>query len=219
MTLYFIPGLGADHRVFERLVLPARHRVVHLDWIKPLEGESLQQYSMRMSAPIDTSEPFSIIGLSMGGMVATEIAQVLAPVHTVLLSSATSAKQLPYYERWPGALHLEKIFPGKLLKQPNRALYWLLGAEDESARSLVRTMQHDTDADHFKWSLRAILDWTNDVVPPNLTRIHGAADRIIPQRNVPVPPENVVPGGGHLAVFTHAAAVSGLLAKTLKLQP
>jgi pimeloyl-ACP methyl ester carboxylesterase len=215
MTLYLIPGLGADSRVFGRLVLPAQHRVVHLDWIKPLEGESLQQYSLRMGAAIDPTEPFSIIGLSMGGMVATELAKVLSPRHTVLLSSATSVKQLPYYERWPGALHLEKAFPGTWLKQPNRALYWLLGAEDETARSLVRTMQHDTDPDHFKWSLRAILDWKNEDLPPTITRIHGTADRIIPIRGVPVPEANRVAGGGHLSVFTHASAVSGLLHRIL----
>ncbi|RYZ20479.1 MAG: alpha/beta hydrolase [Chitinophagaceae bacterium] len=210
MTLYFIPGLGADHRVFSRLVLPPHCKPVYLDWIKPVPGETLHDYSLRFGEAIDATRPFGLIGLSMGGMVATEIAQVKPPVHTVLLSSATSVRQLTGFERALGSLHLEKALPGRLLKQPNPLLYHVLSAEDEATRTLVKNMQHDTDPDHFKWSLRAILDWKNETLPPRLVRIHGSADRLIPARNVPA--DHLIEGAGHLAVFTHAAQVSGILA-------
>jgi len=214
MTLYLIPGLGADRRVFSRLTLPAGYRQVHLEWIRPEKGESLHAYSLRMAALIDATEPFGLIGLSMGGMVATEIAQALPARHTVLLSSATSASQLPSYERLLGRMHLERLLPGRLLRQPNPVIYWLLGAEDPESRKLVHDMQLDTDPEHFRWSLGAIPEWKNEQLPQGLIRIHGTEDRIIPIRNIPA--NHRIAGAGHLAVFTHAGEVSELLRRELE---
>ncbi|MBC7849623.1 MAG: hypothetical protein H7Y31_07800, partial [Chitinophagaceae bacterium] len=55
MKVYFISGLAADRRVFKNIVLPDEHEIVHLDWITPLKGESLREYSQRLSSPIDSS--------------------------------------------------------------------------------------------------------------------------------------------------------------------
>ncbi|GAA4344585.1 alpha/beta hydrolase [Flaviaesturariibacter amylovorans] len=214
MTLYLIPGLGADHRVFGRLRFPEGARIVYLDWIPQEQGEDLRQYALRMAERIDRSAPFALVGLSMGGMVATEIAQVLPAARTILISSATARRQLAAYERALGRLHADALFPGILLKQPTPIHFWLLGAYDDTARDLVRAMQGDADPGHFKWSLRAILDWTNEAEPPGLVRIHGSNDHLIPIRNLPEV-HHRIEGAGHLCLVTHAAEVSAALEKVL----
>jgi surfactin synthase thioesterase subunit len=79
--IYLISGLGADRRVFKKLVFPTDFELIYLDWITPEPAESLEAYAARLALNIDTSAPFYLIGLSFGGMLATEIAKKLNPVH------------------------------------------------------------------------------------------------------------------------------------------
>src|SRR5450432_3539489 len=102
MKVYFISGLAADSRVFKYIQLPAHCEAVFLEWITPIKNESLQNYSMRLAERIDMNEPFSIIGLSMGGMMASEIACRLSPAATILISSVPSSKHLPFYFKIAG---------------------------------------------------------------------------------------------------------------------
>ncbi|RYZ19415.1 MAG: alpha/beta hydrolase [Chitinophagaceae bacterium] len=214
MTVYFISGLGADRRVFERLRLPENFRAVHLDWIAAQPGETLAGYALRLAEGIDASEPFALVGLSMGGMIATELAKVLQPEKTVLLSSATSVHSLPLLTRIAGALRAEQFVPASWIKTPSWLAYRMQGANDEASRQLLRALLHDIDKAFLLWAMRAILTWKNKTVPPGIIRIHGSADRIIPCKRVPA--DHVVNGAGHLMVFTHAEQVSEILERIFR---
>ena len=56
-TLYFLPGLAADRRLYNGYRFP-EHDVRFLDWVEPLGRESLNEYSYRLAKEVDTSEPF-----------------------------------------------------------------------------------------------------------------------------------------------------------------
>ena len=75
MKAYFIPGLAADKRVFRHIQLPGNFTPVFLEWIAPIKDETLPQYAYRLAEQIEINEPFIIIGLSFGGMLAVEIAK------------------------------------------------------------------------------------------------------------------------------------------------
>ncbi|HVG11799.1 MAG TPA: hypothetical protein VM843_02295, partial [Flavisolibacter sp.] len=86
VNVYFISGLGADCRIFKNLQLPPSYHAVHVEWIKPLVKESLAEYALRLSAAIDTTQPFGLIGLSLGGMIAVEISKNKRAEWVVLIS-------------------------------------------------------------------------------------------------------------------------------------
>lgn len=44
-----------------------------IEWIEPLPNETIEQYAKRLAQCIDTSQPYVIIGVSFGGLIATEI--------------------------------------------------------------------------------------------------------------------------------------------------
>ena len=116
MKVYFISGLAADKRVFKYIELPPDFEIVHLDWVEPLKNETLSHYSDRLSEKIDTGEPFSVIGLSMGGMIASEIAKRLNPLQTILISSVPASNHLPVYFRWASSMGLHKLVPVSFVK-------------------------------------------------------------------------------------------------------
>ncbi|MBB5645518.1 alpha/beta fold hydrolase [Pedobacter cryoconitis] len=205
-TVYFISGLGADRRAFRKLIFPPDFELIHLEWISPHPNESLADYAARLALSIDTSVPFYLVGLSFGGMLATEIAKELNPVHTFLISSTTSFKGLPWYYRAAGKLRLQKLVPVSLLKKGNGIGLKLLGAKTPEEITLLKQLVTASDPYFMKWALTCILEWRNTERPVNLTHIHGTADNILPFRFT-TKPDIIIKGGGHFMVYANATAI------------
>lgn len=212
--VYFISGLGADRRAFRKLTFPTDFELVHLDWIPPLTKESLEDYANRMALGIDTSKPFYLIGLSFGGMLATEISRKLNPLHTFIISSAPVFKELPWYYRLAGVLSLQKLVPLSLMKKGNGIGLTFLGAKTHDERMLLKQLIADSDPVFMKWALTCILTWRNRERPSNLTHIHGTADRILPIKYYK--PDVVVNGGGHFMVYANATEISNYIIQIIK---
>lgn len=98
MRFIFIPGLGADSRIFAEYVNYFQNAVV-LDWLPPLPSENLANYARRLAQSIDTPQPSIVVGLSFGGMLAPYIAEEIHAEYCVLLSSVKSGKEFPKYYR------------------------------------------------------------------------------------------------------------------------
>ncbi|MES2828772.1 MAG: alpha/beta hydrolase [Bacteroidota bacterium] len=213
--IYFISGLGADRRAFRKLDFPEEYELVYLDWIPALTNESLENYADRLAANIDRSLPFYLIGLSFGGMLATEIAKKLNPIHTFLISSTPVYKQLPWYYRVAGALSLQKAVPVKLMKQGNSAGLKFLGARTNDELALLKQLVADSNPVFMKWALTCILSWRNAERPNNMTQIHGTSDRILPLRYNK--PDYKIEHAGHFMVYANAEEVSKVILDVIKL--
>ncbi|MEL6719958.1 MAG: hypothetical protein AAFO82_21980, partial [Bacteroidota bacterium] len=95
MKLHFIPGLGFDDRIFQKLELPD-FECTYLHWIDPLnKQEPLEQYAQRLSKQIKIdTQPTILIGHSLGGILSLEISKFLPIQKVVLISSIRSRKEL-----------------------------------------------------------------------------------------------------------------------------
>ena len=146
MNAYFISGLGADKRIFSKLKLSEKINIIHVDWINPDRNETLEAYSKRLSRIIDTSQPFALVGVSFGGMIAVEIAKILTPVVTIIISSTMISAQLPGLYRLAGKLGLLKLIPAKLLKSSNKLTQnYYFGTRSGSEKILLSKIIKDTD--------------------------------------------------------------------------
>ncbi len=212
IPVYCIPGLGADQRVFARLQLPERFEAVHLTWMPPEKGETLPAYAMRLAAGIDLEKPFVLLGLSMGGMVAAEIASRTNPLKLILLSSISSSQQLPFYYRWAGFFQLPRIVPIRLIRAGAmvKRIFVTEAAED---KKLVQQMIRDSDPAFIRWAMQAIVQWNGNPQPESVLHIHGTADGLLPVRFTR--PTHLIKDAGHLMVLTHATAVNEILKKEL----
>lgn len=212
MKVYFISGLAADSRVFKHIQLPGEYEIIFLDWIDPLKNESLSSYAGRLSQKIDASRPFALVGLSMGGMMAIEIAKRLPPVVTILLSSVPLSAHLPYYFSWAGRLRLYKVIPVGLLKSAS-ILKRGLTPDTEEDKKILKQVIKDSNPGFIRWAMQAILSWDNKDIPQPCWHIHGTKDEILPLKYTN--PTHLIQGGNHLMIMSKAAEINGLLAQLL----
>lgn len=212
MNVYFISGIGADCRIFKNIELPPSFHAVYLDWIKPLPDESLKSYALRLAASIRHEQPFVLVGLSFGGMLATEIAKIYPPAHLILISSIPSSLCLPVYLRFAARLRLQKLVPISLLKSAS-LLKRLFTAETREEKKFLRRAIRESDPQFIRWSLNAIVTWTSEELPASCTLIHGSRDELLPLKYTK--PTHVIKGGGHLMVLTKAKEISQIIRDTL----
>jgi pimeloyl-ACP methyl ester carboxylesterase len=212
MKVYLISGLGADRRIFKNIRLPEGFESVHLDWIEPLPEESLAAYSLRLAGKIDHGESFALIGLSLGGMVASEICKSFSPFITLLISSIPVASHFPYYLRWLSRPVFYKRVPIGFLKSGFIAKT-AFSSESPEDRKLLQQMVREVDAGFIYWAIGAIAKWKNEVYPSCYRHIHGTRDKVLPIRFTS--PTDRLEGGGHLMVLNRAEEINRFLARFL----
>jgi len=213
MKVYFVSGLAADSRVFKNIQLPAHCVPVFLEWIAPLKKESLRNYALRLAESIDASEPFAIIGLSMGGMITAEISRQYKPAVTILISSVPCSKELPFYFKAAGVLRLHKMIPVSFVKSA-AVFKRVFTTETKEDKAILRHIIRDSDSNFIYWAMDAILKWRSEDLVSSYTHIHGAKDEVLPVRFTN--PTHIVSGGGHLMVMNRAEEINTIL-KTILL--
>jgi len=212
MNAYFISGLGADKRIFSKLKLNEKINIIHIDWIEPKKNETLATYALRLSEVIDTSQPFALVGVSFGGMIAVEIAKILAPVVTVIISSTMISSQLPGLYRFAGKLGLLKFIPARLLKSSNKLTQnYYFGTRSGSEKILLSKIIKDTDPYFLKWAIGSILSWKNETKPERTYHIHGTNDKILYSKTAQ--PDFVIDNGTHFMVYQNANEISVIINK------
>ncbi|GAB3523147.1 alpha/beta fold hydrolase [Emticicia fontis] len=210
--IYIFSGLGVDERVFKYLDF-TDFEVTFIKWIKPETNERMEDYAKRLTTQTSTENPI-LIGLSFGGMMAMEITKFLKAEKIILLASAKTFLEVPYYYRWAGYLKLHRILPVKLLKQHTFISDWFFGIKAKEHRKLFAEILHDLDSDFFKWAIDKILMWKNQTIYSNTIHIHGDKDRVLPLKFVN--PNFVIKGGGHFMTITKAKELNRILHNNLK---
>lgn len=205
--VYFISGLGADKRVFTYLDL-SFCEPVYIDWIEPIPHETLPQYAGRLRELIPDEEPV-IVGLSLGGMIATEMAKQDPRVRTIIVSSNKLASEFPPHLKMFRHLPFHKIIPGSALKRYQNIYTSIFGVKDPEQKKLMYKIIADSDMKFVKWAITAILNWDNKEVPANLVHIHGTADRLLPFKRAKA--HYVIEGGSHVMTFDKASEISAIM--------
>lgn len=214
MNVYFISGLGADKRAFERIKLPPAFHAYYLDWIPPVKNETLNDYAKRLSTAIDTSQSFCIVGLSMGGMIASILSGMLPPHKTVLISSVGGNKEFPPLLRFANKTKAYRLLPTFIFRSKNIYLIQrLFGTRERSANALVQYFVSQLNPVFLKWAIEAIVNWKDGERPKEIFHIHGNKDKMFPVKYTR--PDVVIENGSHFMVWTKAAEVSRALAQIL----
>jgi len=212
-TIYLIPGVGANDKVFMNLELPG-YEIVHIKWPKHKKTESLQSYVKKILPQIKADTQPVFMGLSFGGIVAIELAKLVKPNKIVLISSIKTHHERPLKLMFLNALKFHRLLPGKLVVKFRFWLNWLLGKLSASDWELIELMIKDANIEFNEWAVDQVIHWHNEEVPDNLVHIHGTADRIFP--SFYVKKANWIKGGSHFMVVNRAKEISKIIMRELR---
>lgn len=154
-----------------------------------------------------------IVGLSFGGMLASEMALADPRVKAIIISSNKIKAEFPRGLLIGKYLPLYKWVPASLLKKRPFLSSLFLAPKGKPQKELFNAIARDSDYQFTKWAIEAILHWKNRKIPKNLIHIHGTADRLLPIRRVKA--DYRIKGGTHLMIMNNHAEVSALLKKII----
>ncbi len=214
MKVYFISGMAADERAFNHIVLPPGHEIIHIKWLTPNKDETLKEYAIRMATPIINTEPFTIIGLSMGGMIAVEIGKMYKAYKIILISSVPHPQHLPPYFRWAAAVKLHHVFSANAFKL-GAYMKRFFTNENVADKKYLREMIRKSDPAFINWAINAILTWEDSSKQScDYIHIHGSSDLLLPAKFTK--PTHIIEGGGHMMILTHANQVNKILREIIE---
>ena len=211
MKVFFISGLGADSRAFNFLNL-SFCQPIFIEWPKHSKIDTLESYAQKIFKSINDEEAI-IVGLSFGGMLATEIAKKHPKTKVILISSCKTYKEIPRYLRFWRYIPLYKLHSNRLKKISGLIPSAVLGVKGIEQKKIQRQILFDSDPAFTRWAIGAILHWKNTTVPQNLTHIHGTADNLLPYKYVQ--PHHTIHGGAHIMIMDKAREISDLLRKII----
>ncbi|HEY0262676.1 MAG TPA: alpha/beta hydrolase [Chitinophagales bacterium] len=206
-------GLGADKRVFREIDFSG-FDVTFIEWIEPQNNENLTSYAKRLANQITSDKPI-LIGLSFGGIVATEIAKIIDTEKIILIASAQTKHNIPFYYRIAGKLRLHKLLPTTLLKHPNIFLYRVFGVNTEKDKLLLSEILCDTNPKFLTWAIDKIITWNNEEKLNNVKQIHGTADKLLPIKYADY--DVKVSGGGHFMTISQADELTRIIRELISL--
>lgn len=209
--IYCISGLGADQRIFQKLDIKGAE-LVPVHWADYDQHDDLPCYAQKLSAQIKDENPV-ILGLSFGGMIASEIAFLRPVKQLFLISSAKDACEMPPAGAFLRFLVNNELLPVGLSKVPNKILYDRFGVETDQEKKLLMDILRKTDNGFTKWAMKAILNWQTTIHVPDIIHIHGTADKMIFPANVK--PTYWIEEGTHFMVYQRAGDISRLIEKHL----
>ncbi len=213
-VIYLIPGQGADERLFNELDIAEPYKVKHINYKTPKEGTNLKQYAQELSNQIDTTQPFILIGVSLGGMLATEMSDFLSPEKVIIISSAKHKNELPFRYRFQQKLPLYKAFSSNMVKKGALIAQPIVEPDRNKEKATFVKMLKDKDPEFLKRTIDMIINWDRTEAPKNIIHIHGTKDKTIPIRNVAV--DFKVDEGSHMMTLTRGKEISILINQILK---
>lgn len=214
-TIYFFPGQGSDKRIFDSLNIDPQFEKVYIDYPIPKRGTSLKEFAKQLSLQIDTTKPFILIGVSLGGMLCCEMNEYLHPQKVIIISSAKNRKELPFRYRFQRYIPLYAIFPPMMLRGGAKIMQPIVEPDRKKNKKTFKAMLHDKKPKFIKRTIRMIVNWQKKESSKKIYHIHGTNDHTLPYRKL----KNVdvtIQKGSHMMTLTRAEEISAVLKKILQ---
>lgn len=216
LTVYTLPGLALDSRIFEKISIP-NVNLIHLNWIEPFDdNESIQDYAKRFCTQFMHHEgEIVLIGHSFGGVLAQEISKITTVNHIFLLSSIIDEVEKP--------IIFEHLFQTGLYKWMTPFGSWLtvpfwgfiFDYQSVAHLRLFQKMILSKSYRLFRWSFKTLFSWKSDGrISTVMTRIHGTDDKTF-HINRMKHMDYIIQNGGHFMVYKKADEINSIIQNEL----
>lgn len=205
MKVNAFSGLGADGRLFEKIILPEGAELVPMDWLHPGNCKTLGDYARLYKDTYPFEENAILMGVSMGAMVAQELAAMGVGKGLILISTITARSEMPPLLRFAGALGIPRLATKRLLMGlANFGDRFTI--KSRKGRALFYDMLRDSDPTLMTFGANAITIWKGVESQVPALRLHGTNDRVFPPNRIG---DHVsIPDGNHFMAYEYADAIN-----------
>lgn len=185
--IHALPGMGADHRMFPEPWSDLPGFTAH-DWRNAKRAHILPELAAAVAADWQIQDGDTLVGCSLGGMVACEVTKLRKIPRLFLVGSAIQKDEI---NTWLAALHpFIDLAP----------IDWLRLSASKVPGELA-SMFAESDPEFVRAMCKAIFQWDGQVgTRTKVFRLHGRHDLVIP----PPRQADLLLEGGHLVAMTHA---------------
>ena len=212
-VIYLISGQGADERLFKNLKINNSFEVENIEYFTPEKGWDMKDFAQALSSKIDTNRTFYIIGVSLGGMLATEMGDFLNPEKIIIVSSAKSFNEFPGRYRFQKKIPIYKIVPAGVVKFGAQVLQPIVEPDRKYDSETFAAMLKDKSKKFLKRTSTMILEWDRVNYRKDIIHIHGNNDHTIPIKNVDY--DYLIEDGSHMMILTRGDEMSELINRIL----
>ncbi|MGV3630067.1 MAG: alpha/beta hydrolase [Bacteroidota bacterium] len=216
-TVYFFPGQGSDECIFEKIQLDSTYKKVYLSYPVPDRKDNMRSYALKIARDVDTTSPYIFIGVSLGGMLISELSDVYRPQKAIIISSAKCRSELPARYRFQKYVPLNLLVPAIHIKIGALVLQPLVEPDsrrNKQERHFFETMLRSKKARYLKRTVNMIINWEKEQAPGGIIHIHGTWDHTLPHRNIKA--DYLIENGSHMMTYTRGEEINGKIMELLR---
>lgn len=194
-----MPGMAASPKIFEHIKLPETQFKIHLlEWIIPLDDESLSEYALRLSKNIKHTN-IVLLGVSFGGVMVQEISKYVKVEKLIIVSSVKSMHELPKRMLIAKATKAYTLVPTQLASKIDVFEKYAFGKTITKRLELYKKYLSVNDNRYLSWAIKEMVCWEQTVFRSDIIHIHGDNDSVFPIKNI----KNsiVIKNGTHIAII------------------
>jgi surfactin synthase thioesterase subunit len=213
MHLYFLPGTGSSIALFDSMAFDSSYELHYIDYVPIDKGTTMNQYALQLTKQIDTTQKFVLIGTSLGGMIATEMADSIQPEQVFLIASAKTYHELPPRYKFQKKVPIQKLVGPNMIKWSTYVLGPIVDSDIRTNKRFFKAMLDEKDAIFMKRAVDMILQWDRTTYANSITHIHGDKDHTLPIRHINA--DYVIKNGTHAMTYTRAKEIQRIIENSL----
>jgi pimeloyl-ACP methyl ester carboxylesterase len=208
-SVYFFPGTGSDERLFSKIQLPAGYEAKFIKYHVPDKRTTMSEYAAELAKQIDTTKAFVIIGVSVGGMLCTELTDMLKPLKTIIISSSKCRRELPRHYRFQKHIPINKLFGPRFIKAMSFVAQAVVEPDRNKHKAIFKAMLRDKNPHYLKRTVNMIINWERETFSLEIIHIHGTKDHTLPLKNIK--PSVIIQKGSHMMTLTRGEEIGAII--------
>lgn len=184
IPVYFMPGMAASSKIFEYIKLPENQFEIYLlDWMIPIDNESISDYALRMSKNIKHNN-IVLLGVSFGGVLVQEISKHISVRKLIIVSSVKTMHELPKRMLIAKVTKAYKLVPTQLASNIELLAKYAFGSNVTKRLELYKKYLSVNDRKYLNWAIKNMVCWSLETHNPDIIHIHGDNDAVFPIKNI-----------------------------------
>lgn len=176
----------------------------------------MKAYAVELSNQIDQSNPFILIGTSIGGMLSCEMNEFMNPEKVIIISSAQNKYELPGRYNFQKKFPIHKLVSKGMAKTGALILQPIVEPDRNKEKETFVSMLKAKDKTFLKRSIEMIVEWEKESFDESIIHIHGDNDHTVPIENINC--QYIIENGSHMITLTRAEEINSILNEILEIQ-